>query len=144
MFAGARGAVHLILCCTLATMTAHGQAGSATSASHGAQVDQLEFYLKRRLDERIAAAVISGHFNHTVRMMVESSPHYTPYIATPEDYAFFSGLIVDFSDSDVVSLIAPARVRRNRNPGQWRMDGRPTSATHILYPPTRKLRRLAR
>ena len=309
MFAGARGAVHLILCCTLATMTAHGQAGSATSASHGAQVDQLELYLKRRLDdverarpgrwqrdfsspdryrasvspqrrrlseilgtvpqpseplaprrtklaetsrftaeqvwlpvlpgidtygillrpknvagrrapalvcqhgmtsgpeqvcglvepmdyakrfgaraaergyvvfapfmtidvktksrldrlailagtrlqaleqakvlravdflqslpevdpaaigiygiswggrtamyaaaldERIAAAVISGHFNHTVRMMVESSPHYTPYIATPEDYAFFSGLIVDFSDSDVVSLIAPRPV----------------------------------
>jgi hypothetical protein len=62
------------------------------------------------LDERIAAAVISGHFNHTVRMMVESSPHFTPYIDTAEDYAFFSGLIVDFSDSDVVSLIAPRPV----------------------------------
>jgi len=62
------------------------------------------------IDERIAATVISGHFNETLPKMVAPSPHYTAFIETAEDYAFFPGLAREFSDSDVASLIAPRPV----------------------------------
>ncbi|HEV8487591.1 MAG TPA: dienelactone hydrolase family protein, partial [Blastocatellia bacterium] len=62
------------------------------------------------MDERIAATVISGHFNQNLPKMVTASPNYTAYIDTAEDYAFFSGLAREFSDSDIASLIVPRPV----------------------------------
>ena len=62
------------------------------------------------LDQRVAATVISGHFNDTVPKMVTASPHYTAYIDTAEGYAFFENLAVQFSDADVASLICPRPV----------------------------------
>ncbi|MDQ2900185.1 MAG: dienelactone hydrolase family protein [Acidobacteriota bacterium] len=62
------------------------------------------------IDTRVAATVISGHFNDTVPKMVAASPHYTAFIDTPEDYAFFQNLALHFSDADVASLICPRPV----------------------------------
>ncbi|MDQ6706264.1 MAG: alpha/beta hydrolase [Acidobacteriota bacterium] len=62
------------------------------------------------LDQRVAATVISGHFNDLVPKMVTASPHYTAYIDTEEGYAFFENLAVQFSDVDVASLICPRPV----------------------------------
>ena len=62
------------------------------------------------LDRRIAAAAISGHFNDFVPKMVTPSPHYTAFIQTPEDYAFFPNQANRFSDADVVSMICPRPV----------------------------------
>ena len=62
------------------------------------------------IDRRIAAAVISGHFNQTAPKMTTKSEHYVAYIDTAEEYAFFSGIAREFSDSDVASLIAPRPV----------------------------------
>lgn len=59
------------------------------------------------LDKRIAACAISGHFNDLVPKMIEPSPHYTAFIETAEDYAFFSNHARLFTDADVVSLICP-------------------------------------
>lgn len=62
------------------------------------------------LDKRIAACAISGHFNDLAPKMVKPSEHYTAYIQTAEDYAFFSNHFRLFSDADVVSLICPRPV----------------------------------
>jgi dienelactone hydrolase len=59
------------------------------------------------LDERLAAVAVSGHFNETVPKMVQASTHYTAYIDTLEDYAFFYNLANTFSDADLGSLICP-------------------------------------
>lgn len=59
------------------------------------------------LDQRLAAVAVSGHFNETVPKMVQASPHYTAYLDTAEDYAFFYGLANTFSDSDLGSLVCP-------------------------------------
>lgn len=75
------------------------------------------------LDPRVAATVISGHFNDTVPKMVTASPHCTPFIDTTEDYAFFRRLAVRFSDADVASLICPRPVfieQGERDPVVWR------------------------
>ncbi|MGI8990866.1 MAG: alpha/beta hydrolase [Bryobacteraceae bacterium] len=74
------------------------------------------------LDPRIAATVISGHFNDTVPKMVTASPHYTPFIDTTEDYAFFRQLAVRFSDADIASMICPRPVfieQGERDPVVW-------------------------
>jgi len=58
-------------------------------------------------DERIAAAAVSGYFNLRTNKLVVRSPHYTAYIDTPEDDKFIPGLLNEFSDSDLASLICP-------------------------------------
>jgi dienelactone hydrolase len=62
------------------------------------------------LDRRIAACAISGHFNDLAPKMVKPSEHYTAYIQTAEDYAFFPNHFRLCSDADVVSLICPRPV----------------------------------
>ena len=59
------------------------------------------------IDERISAVLANGHFNETVPKMLMRSPHYTAYLYTREDYAFFPNLANEFSDSDIASLICP-------------------------------------
>ena len=60
--------------------------------------------------KRFAACAISGHFNELVPKMVTPSPHYTAFIETGEDYAFFSNNFRLFDEADVVSLICPRPV----------------------------------
>jgi dienelactone hydrolase len=62
------------------------------------------------LDQRIAACAISGHFNELVPKMVTPSEHYTAFIQTGEDYAFFWRNFQLFDEVDVVSLICPRPV----------------------------------
>jgi dienelactone hydrolase len=74
------------------------------------------------IDERIAAVVANGHFNDTVPKMLMRSPHYTAYLYTKEDYAFFNNLANEFSDSDIASLICPRALyieQGNRDPVVW-------------------------
>src|SRR5262245_3396228 len=78
MCARAPKAVYMILWCTLATMPAHGQGGSGTtSSSHGAQVEQLELYLKRRLEdvERARPERWQRDFSSPDRYRASVSPH---------------------------------------------------------------------
>ena len=62
------------------------------------------------LDRRLAACAISGHFNELVPKMVTPSEHYTAFIQTGEDYAFFWNNFNLFDEVDVVSLICPRPV----------------------------------
>ena len=62
------------------------------------------------LDRRIAACVISGHFMESTQKMTKPSPHYTAYIETLENYAFFSREATEFADADICSLICPRPV----------------------------------
>ena len=74
------------------------------------------------IDERISAVVANGHFNETVPKMLMRSPHYTAYLYTREDYAFFPNLANEFSDSDIASLICPRALyieQGNRDPVVW-------------------------
>jgi hypothetical protein len=58
------------------------------------------------LDERIQASVSSAYFN--TRFLKLIGPHRgTCYLDSPEEDKFFSEVIRCFSDSDIVSLIAP-------------------------------------
>lgn len=59
------------------------------------------------IDERIAAVVATGDFNDTVPKMLIPGPHYTAYIQTREDYAFYPNMANEFSHSDIASLICP-------------------------------------
>ncbi len=58
------------------------------------------------LDERIQASVCSAYFN--TRLLKLIGPHRALcYLDSPEEDKFFSRVISHFSDSDLVSLIAP-------------------------------------
>ncbi|HLJ14044.1 MAG TPA: M14-type cytosolic carboxypeptidase [Bryobacteraceae bacterium] len=74
------------------------------------------------IDERIAVVIANGHFNETVPKMLTRSSHYTAYLFTNEDYAFFPDLANEFSDSDIASLICPRALyieQGNRDPVVW-------------------------
>ncbi len=89
------------------------------------------------LDPRIAATVISGHFNDTVPKMVTTDPHYTAFINTREGYAFFDRLAVRFSDADVASMICPRAVfieEGKRDPVVWYpMAEKAFAELHAIY-----------
>lgn len=59
------------------------------------------------IEERIAATVVSGFFNQRTDKMVKKSPHYTAYIDTNEEDKHYFGQVLEFSDSDIGSLICP-------------------------------------
>jgi murein tripeptide amidase MpaA/dienelactone hydrolase len=74
------------------------------------------------IDERISVVVANGHFNETTPKMLMRSPHYTAYLYTKEDYAFFPNLANEFSDSDIASLICPRALyieQGDRDPVVW-------------------------
>lgn len=89
------------------------------------------------LDRRIAACAISGHFNDLVPKMVTPSPNYTAFIETAEDYAFFYGHFLQFTDADVVSMICPRPVfieqgRRDRV-AHWQMSRQAFEPVKVIY-----------
>jgi len=59
------------------------------------------------VEERIAATVVSAFFNQRTDKMVKDSPHYTAYIDTNEEDKHYFGQLLEFSDSDIGSLICP-------------------------------------
>lgn len=89
------------------------------------------------LDRRVAACVISGHFNDRLPKMLVSSPHYKAFIETPVHYAFHTNHARLFSDADVVLLICPRPVfieqgRRDRN-AYWKMSQRAFGPVREIY-----------
>jgi hypothetical protein len=59
------------------------------------------------LEPRIKAGVCSGWFNHRRNKMVIPDPRYSCFLETKEEHAFFTGWLIEFTDSDVVALICP-------------------------------------
>ena len=59
------------------------------------------------IEDRFAATVISAFFNQRTDKMVKKSPHYTAYIDTNEEDKHYFGQLLEFSDSDIGSLICP-------------------------------------
>jgi fermentation-respiration switch protein FrsA (DUF1100 family) len=58
------------------------------------------------LEPRIKAGVVSGWFNERRNKMAVPDKRYSSFSPT-EEHAFFNGWLTEFSDYDVVSLIAP-------------------------------------
>ena len=59
-------------------------------------------------DTRLAATVSSAFFNsRTEKMVVSGGDHYTAYIDSPEEDKHYWGQLLEFSDSDIASLICP-------------------------------------
>jgi len=89
------------------------------------------------LDRRVAACAISGHFNDLIPKMLTPSPHYTAYIETDEDYAFFWKQAALFNDADVVSLICPRPVfieqGRKDRVAYWEMSQRAFQPVKEIY-----------
>lgn len=58
------------------------------------------------LEPRIKAGVVSAWFNERKNKMVIKDARYSSF-APAEEHAFFNGWLTEFSDSDVISMIAP-------------------------------------
>jgi hypothetical protein len=59
------------------------------------------------LEPRIKAGIVSAWYNHRRNKMVIPDERYSCFLETREEHAFFTGWLVEFTDSDVVSLICP-------------------------------------
>ena len=59
------------------------------------------------IDERVRAGIISAWFNHRLKKMIVESDTYSCFLPSEEEHAFLPGLLTQFSDSDLVSLICP-------------------------------------
>lgn len=59
------------------------------------------------LEPRIKAGVCSGWFNHRRNKMVIPDSRYSCFLDTREEHAFFTGWLLEHTDSDLVSLICP-------------------------------------
>ena len=71
------------------------------------------------LEPRIRAGVVSAWFNQRRNKMVLPDKRYSCFLETPEDHAFFTGWLTEFSDHDVVSLICPRplMIQHGKNDG---------------------------
>ncbi|MZQ47940.1 MAG: hypothetical protein GT598_02930 [Bacteroidales bacterium] len=59
------------------------------------------------LEPRIKAGVVSAWFNHRRNKMAIPDDRYSCFLETPEEHAFFTSWLTEFTDHDVVSLICP-------------------------------------
>lgn len=59
------------------------------------------------LEPRIRCAIVTAWFNHRRNKMAVPDPRYSCFLETKEDHAFFRDWLVEFTDSDVASLICP-------------------------------------
>jgi dienelactone hydrolase len=59
------------------------------------------------LEPRIKVGVCTAWFNHRVKKMVIDDPRYSCFLSTDEEHIFIPGWLREFTDSDLVSLIAP-------------------------------------
>src|SRR5947207_1176118 len=72
------------------------------------------------LEPRIKCGVVTAWFNQRRNKMVIPDPRYSCFLETPEEHAFFRGWLIEFTDSDVVSLICPRPllVQTGKNDGR--------------------------
>lgn len=74
------------------------------------------------LEPRIKAGVVSAWFNERRNKMVIKDARYSSFAPT-EEHAFFNGWLTEFSDSDVISMIAPRPLMiqhgKNDNIAHW-------------------------
>lgn len=59
------------------------------------------------LEPRIKAGICTAWFNDRVRKMAIDDPRYSCFLSVDENHIFIPGWLREFSDSDLVSLIAP-------------------------------------
>lgn len=59
------------------------------------------------LEPRIKVGICCAWFNHRVKKMVIDDPRYSCFLSTEEEHIFIPGWLREFTDSDLVSLIAP-------------------------------------
>ncbi|TDE11460.1 alpha/beta hydrolase family protein [Jiangella asiatica] len=59
------------------------------------------------LEPRIRAGVVSAYFNDRLAKMAVPDPRYTCFLETAEVHAHHPGLLAEFADADLVSLICP-------------------------------------
>jgi hypothetical protein len=59
------------------------------------------------IEDRIRVGIISAWFNHRLKKMIVESDKYSCFLPSDEEHAFLPGLLTQFSDSDLVSLICP-------------------------------------
>ncbi len=60
------------------------------------------------VEKRIKVTIISAFFNlRWQKMVISGGENYTAYIDTDEEDKFFYGQLLEFSDSDIASLICP-------------------------------------
>jgi len=63
------------------------------------------------IESRVKLGIISAWFNKRVDKMVIESPHYSCFLPTEEEHAFIPGLLTQFSDCDLISLICPRHLQ---------------------------------
>jgi len=59
------------------------------------------------VEPRIKVGIVSAFFNHRVRKMVIDDPRYDCFLSSEEEHIFIPGWLVEFSDSDLLSLVCP-------------------------------------
>jgi hypothetical protein len=59
------------------------------------------------LEPRIQCGIVTAWFNQRRNKMVIPDDRYSCFLETREEHAFFRGWLIEFTDSDVVSLICP-------------------------------------
>lgn len=69
------------------------------------------------LEPRLKAGIITAWFNHRVKKMVIDDPRYSCFLSVDESHIFIPGWLREFTDSDLVSLIAPRPVMSQTGKG---------------------------
>jgi|LSQX01.1.fsa_nt_gb dienelactone hydrolase len=69
------------------------------------------------LEPRIKAGIITAWFNHRVKKMVIDDPRYSCFLSVNESHIFIPGWLREFTDSDLISLIAPRPVMSQTGKG---------------------------
>jgi hypothetical protein len=59
------------------------------------------------IEARFSVGIISAWFNHRLKKMVVEDSRYSCFLSSSEEHAFLPGLLTEFSDQDLVSLICP-------------------------------------
>ncbi|MCE5239523.1 hypothetical protein LLH23_13690 [bacterium] len=59
------------------------------------------------LEPRLRVGICTAWFNHRVKKMAIDDPRYSCFLSVDENHIFIPGWLREFSDSDLVSLIAP-------------------------------------
>ena len=62
------------------------------------------------VEKVLCAGIISAWFNHRLKKMVVEDPRYSCFLSTPEEHVFLPGLLTEFCDQDLISLICPRPV----------------------------------
>lgn len=59
------------------------------------------------LEPRIKVAISAAWFNHRVKKMIVDDPRHSCFLSTKEDHVYIPNWLTEFSDRDLLALIAP-------------------------------------